>query len=143
MKVYVWLRIASVQAFVHGLLHTIGGVYGKPDPGPAATAVEAMKVNVFPLMGQPRSFWMFYRGMGLGVTVFLMVAAVVFWQLSVLAKNEELRLSPLYWTFLVGFLSFAVISWRYFFAGAWVMELLIAGCLGIAILRSRRVESDS
>jgi hypothetical protein len=48
------------------VLHTIGGVFGKVGPGPATTAVEAMKINQFLLMGQMRSFWDFYRGLGLG-----------------------------------------------------------------------------
>ncbi|MDQ2835100.1 MAG: hypothetical protein M3Y50_15430 [Acidobacteriota bacterium] len=140
MKAYLWLRIGSVLALVHAILHTVGGVYGKPEPGAAATAVAAMKANIFPLMGLPRSFWMFYRGMGLAVTVFLIVSAVALWQLSTLAKVGELRLRPLYWTFGVGFSCFAVISWTYFFAGAWATELLIAGCLGMAIVASGRAD---
>jgi hypothetical protein len=44
-KPALFLRIAAVLTFVHAALHTIGGVFGKPAPGPASVAVQAMKMN--------------------------------------------------------------------------------------------------
>ena len=38
MKPVAFLRIASVLTLIHSILHTIGGVFGKPDPGASATA---------------------------------------------------------------------------------------------------------
>ena len=66
MKPALLLRIAAVLTFIHAVLHTICGVFGKAGPGPAAAAVQAMKMNEFLLMGHTRSFWDFYRGLGLG-----------------------------------------------------------------------------
>jgi hypothetical protein len=65
-KPSLFLRVAAVLTFIHAVLHTIGGVFGKVGPGHAATAVEAMKTNQFLLMGHMRSFWDFCRGLGLG-----------------------------------------------------------------------------
>ena len=87
MKPVIYLRIASALMLLHAVLHTIGGVFGKPQPGPQQAAVTAMKLNQFPLMGAIRSFWGFYRGFGLGITIFLMALAVVLWQLSSLARR--------------------------------------------------------
>jgi hypothetical protein len=129
MKPVVLLRIASVLTFIHALLHTVGGVFAEADPGPAAVAVAAMKANQFPLMGNMRSYWDFYFGMGLCVSIFLTVEAVVFWLLSSLAKTEAARLKPILLTFAVGYLVFAVNSWRYFFVGPVIVEILIALCL--------------
>jgi hypothetical protein len=70
MRPTLFLRIAAVSTFIHAALHTIGGVFGKPSPGPATVAAEAMKMNRFLLMGHTRNYWDFYRGLGLGVTVF-------------------------------------------------------------------------
>ncbi len=36
MKPAIFLRIAAVLTFIHAVLHTIGGVFGKVPPGPAA-----------------------------------------------------------------------------------------------------------
>jgi hypothetical protein len=93
--------IAAVLTFIHAVLHTIGGVFGKVPPGPASIAVEAMKTNQFLLMGQMRSFWDFYRGLGLGVTITLAAESILFWQLASLAKTGLGRLRPIMATFLI------------------------------------------
>jgi len=88
MKPTLFLRIASVLTLIHSVLHTIGGVFSKPDPGPAAVAYRAMQGNQFLLMGHVRSYADFYRGLGLGVTICLTFEAIVFWQLGALAKTH-------------------------------------------------------
>jgi hypothetical protein len=137
MKPVLYLRIASVLAFIHAVLHTIGGVFGKPAPGVQAATVLVMQTNQFPLMGFTRSFWDFYLGMGLAVSIFLTVEALVFWQLAALAKTQAWELRPILATFAVGYLVFAVDSYRFFFFGPVVTEILIALSLGIAILTAK------
>jgi hypothetical protein len=125
--------------FVHALLHTVGGVFGKVAPGAEQTAVDAMKGNVFVAMGVTRTMWEFYRGMGLAVTIFLTLAAVVLWQMAVLAKTEMFPfVRPVLGAFVLGFLLMAVVSWQYFFAGPLVAELLIAACVGMAMIPARQ-----
>jgi len=133
-KPTLFLRIAAVLTFIHAILHTIGGVFGEPGPGPATAAVLAMKMNQFPVMGHTRSFWDFYRGFGLGITIWLTAGAVLFWQLSSLAKTDAPRLRPILATFLVAYTSLAVNSYAYFFLGPVIAEILIAACLGFAIV---------
>jgi hypothetical protein len=138
MKPVIWLRAASALTLLHGVMHTIGGVFGKHEPGPQTIAVAAMKMNQFPVMGHIRSFWDFYTGFGFGVSIDLFVEAVVFWQLSSLARTDSFRLRPIYWTFLLAYLALAVNSYRYFFPPPVIGELLIALCLGMAIASSKR-----
>jgi hypothetical protein len=139
MRTVLFLRIASVLTLIHAVLHTIGGVFGGPDPGVQQATVAVMKANTFPVMGVTRSYEDFYMGLGLVVSVFLTVEAVVFWQLGSLAKTDALRLRPILATFLIGYLGAAVISYRYFFAGPVITEILIALCLGLAIASARQV----
>lgn len=135
----MWLRVASVLTFVHAALHTVGGVFGKVAPGAEQTAVDAMKGNAFVAMGVTRTMWDFYRGMGLAVMIFLTLAAVVLWQMAVLAKTEMFPLvRPVLAAFMLGFLLMAVVSWQYFFAGPLVAELLIAVCVGLAMIPARQ-----
>jgi hypothetical protein len=136
-KPVLFLRIAAVLTFIHAVLHTIGGVFGKVEPGPAAVAVEAMKANQFLLMGHMRSFWDFYRGMGLGATISLTTEAVVFWQLGLLAKTDARRLRPILATFLVAYAALSVNSYAYFFLGPVIVEILIAACLGLAMATAK------
>jgi hypothetical protein len=139
MKPVTYLRAASLLTLLHAVLHTIGGVFGKPEPGPQQTAVAAMKANQFPMMGATRSYWSFYMGMGLAVTIFLTVTAVVLWQLSSLSKTDSYRLRPICWAFLLGFVAMAINSYAYFFPAPVIVELIIAACLGMAIFTSRPV----
>ena len=76
-------------------------------------------------------------GLGLGITIFLTVIAVVLWQLSSLARTDPYRLRPIYWAFLVAFVAMAVNSYLYFFPPPVITELVIAACLAGAIFTSR------
>jgi len=138
MRTVLFLRIASVLTLIHAVLHTIGGVFGAAAPGEQQAVVETMKAHVFPVMGVMRSYWDFHMGMGLVVSVFLTVEAVVFWQLGSLAKTDALKLRPILATFLIGYLGVALVSYRYFFAAPVITEILIALCLGLGIASARQ-----
>lgn len=129
MKPAIFLRIASVLTIVHAVLHTIGGVYSSPDPGPQTIAVTAMKANQFLLMGHTRSYFDFYRGMGLAVTILLVTEGIVFWLLGSLAKSDPMRLRPMLAMFALAYLAMSVNSNAYFFWGPVVTEILIAAFL--------------
>jgi len=137
MKAAIFVRIAAGLVLLHAVLHTVGGVFGKVPGGPAAVAVAAMKANSFVALGNTRTFWDFYRGMGLGVTIFLSMEAVVLWLLAPLVVRYGRELRPVLIAFAIGYLVFAVNSYRYFFLGPVVAEVLIAGCLIAAVVSMR------
>jgi glycerol uptake facilitator-like aquaporin len=137
MKPVIFLRMASVLTVIHAVLHTIGGVFSKADLGAASVAVEAMKANQFLLMGHVRSYWDFYRGLGLTVTILLTAEGIVMWQLASLAKTDAQRLRPMMATFLLAYLVMAVNSNTYFFIGPVIAEILIAMCMAAVILTAK------
>jgi len=132
MKPVIFLRIASVLTLIHAVLHTVGGVFGKPAPG-VATQVAAMMRSRFPFLGVMRSYSDFYLGMGLAVSIFLTAEAIAFWLLASMAKSESARLRPLLAIFLLAYVALAVNSYAFFFAPPVFVELTIAACLGAAI----------
>jgi D-alanyl-lipoteichoic acid acyltransferase DltB (MBOAT superfamily) len=140
MKPVVFLRIASVLTLIHSVLHTIGGVFGKPEPGLAAAAEAVMRANQFVVFGLTRTYFEFYRGLGLGITIFLTAEAIVFWQLGALARKDAVRLRPILATFMVAYLVFALNSYAYFFQMPVIVEALIAACLGMAIATAKAAE---
>ena len=140
MKPTVFLRIASVMTLIHAVLHTIGGVFGKPSPGLEAATVATMKANEFVVFGLTRTYFDFFRGMGLAVSIFLTAEAIVFWQLGTLAQRDAVRLRPILGTFLVAYLAMAVNSYMYFFYLPVGVEVLIAACMGMAIVTAKAVE---
>jgi hypothetical protein len=96
-----------------------------------------MKANQFLLMGHTRSYWEFYRGLGLVVTIMLTAEAVLFWLLGSLAKTDARRLRPIVGTFLVAYAALAVNSYAYFFLAPVITEILIAACLGLAMVTAK------
>jgi hypothetical protein len=141
MKPTLFLRIASVLTLIHAALHTIGGVFGTM-PSNLLPVVKAMQENQAMFMGAMRTMWDFQRGFGLVVSLSLTMEGLVFWQLGTLAKTDALRLRPILTTFLVGYLCFSMISYRYFFVGPVITEILIALCLGLAIAGARQVAAE-
>jgi hypothetical protein len=137
MKSTIFLRIASVLTLIHAILHTIGGVFGKPEPGAASVAVAAMQSNHFFVFGLSRTYADFFRGMGLGAAISMTIDAIVFWQLGSLAKTHALRIRPIVAAFAVAYLALAVNSWFYFFQAPVIVEILIALCLGLAIYAAK------
>ena len=138
MRPTLFLRIASVLTFLHAVLHTVGGVLSPPAHGAEEVAViETMKAHRFDFMGSARGYWDFFFGYGLIISVTLLVLSVLFWYLGSIAKNEPQRVRGMVGLFFLNFFAIMIISWRYFFAGPVVTELLIAVSLALAWFTSR------
>lgn len=137
MKATLLLRVAAILTLVHSILHTAGGVFGKMPAGPATIALAAMRANQFVFMGATRSYWDFQRGLGLAVTIFLTMEAVVFWLLGSVAKRHGRELRPILAIFALGYFAFAADSMIYFFTFAAVVELGIAILLAWAAISAR------
>jgi hypothetical protein len=144
MKPAPFLRIASVLTLIHAIMHTIGGVFGKPQTGVAAMVAATMRSNRFTVLGVTRSYADFYLGMGLGITISLTMEAAVFWLIASLAKSDAMRLRrPILAVFLAGYLAFAVNSSFFFFSGPVIGEILIALCLGAAIVTAKPANQEA
>ncbi len=130
MKPTIWLRVASILTLVHAVLHTVGGVFGKPTYGSEQIAViETMKAHQFLVMGSPRTYWDFHFGYGLFLSICLLVEAVLFWQLGEIAKSQPKLIRPILAAFILAFCGTAIVAGRYFFVAPAITEVLIAGCL--------------
>lgn len=141
MKPVLFLRIASVLTLIHSILHTVGGVFGKPVNGVAAAVAANMRTQ-FPAFGVMRSYSDFYMGMGFGVTIFLTMDALLFWLLASMAKRDAARLRPLMVVFAMGYSAFALNSYTFFFSFPVIAELLIVACLVAAIVTAKTVDLD-
>lgn len=131
MKPATLLRIAAILTLIHFASHTFGGMLGAPKPA-QIPVLEVMKSHHFDVMGSSRSYWDFYFGFGMFVSVNLLIQAVLFWQLATFAKTGWSQIRPIVLLFSLGYLVFALLSWKYFFVGPLVFEIAIAACLGWA-----------
>ena len=141
MKSSTFLRIASVITFLYFAGHT-AGIPWTPAVGPGeAPVLEAMKAHSFDVLGSKRTYWDFYFGFGVVISGYLMVQAVVLWQLGSLAKAEPSRVSGIAASLLIAFIVNAFLAWRYFFAIPAVMAISISGCLALALVFSGRFKA--
>jgi len=118
---------------IHCILHTIGGVLSSPKHGSEELAVvEAMKAHTFNVMGSMRSYWDFFFGYGLGVTITLLIQSLLFWQLATISKANAVWTRPILLLFFFNFVAMSAVVWRYLFIAPAITELLIAACLAAA-----------
>jgi hypothetical protein len=136
MKPVIYLRVASILTLIHAVLHTVGGVFGKPVSGQAAMIAASMRTR-FEVFGVMRSYADFYRGMGLGITIALTMDAAVLWVLASMARSDSARLRPIMAVFCVGYIAFTLNSLTFFFSGPVIAEILIVLSIGAAIVTAR------
>lgn len=128
------MRIAAILSLINGVGHTIG-VFSSPKHGAQEIALlEDMKSHHFDVMGSVRSYWDFLFGYGLFITIGLLVQAILFWQLAAFAKTNPAWTRPIVALFFFNCIGVAIVSWKYFFIGPVVAQLLIAACLGVAFV---------
>ena len=130
MRTILFLRIASVLAIIHAVLHMIGGVLSKPNNGAREIAViDAMKSQSFNVMGSMRTYWDFFYGYGWLLGIALLVEGILFWQLGTIAKTNARLIRPIAVLFCLNFLAATVIAFKYFFIAPAITEILIAASL--------------
>ena len=129
------LRTASIVALLQGLAHTVLIVSATPKHGPDEVAVlGAMKAHRFDFLGSMRSYWDFYFGYALFVALTCVIEAVLFWQLAGLAAAHPALARPIVALFCGANIAFALLAAKYFFVTPIVPDVVIAVCLGVALL---------
>jgi hypothetical protein len=112
--------------------HTIGFRQVDPRWG-ADNVVGSMRSVSFPVQGFNRSYWDFFSGFGFFVSVLLVFAAVLAWQLGSMSREGLSEMPVVRWSFAICFVFIAVLTWRYFFVAPGVFSTLVAlGLVGAA-----------
>jgi len=137
MKSPLLLRIASVISLLFAAGHSLGG-RDSWSPMGETDVLRAMKDVRFETMGVTRTYWDFYLGFGLSLSVFLLLQAVQLWQLAAIAKRDPSMARPMTLSVLVASLASAAIAWRFIFAVPAFFALALAACLALALLASFR-----
>ena len=83
--------------------------------------------------GFTRSYWHFYVGFGLVISVYLLAQAVLLWQLASLAKANPVGTRPVIAVFFATAVLTTVLAWMFFFLPPLVINAVIAVFLGLAL----------
>lgn len=130
----VLYRIAAVLILLFDLGHSAGCPWSDPAWG---VDLGAIRLSHFQILGFSRTYWDFYVGFGLFVSVLLLLAAVLAWQLAGLPAQTLPLLRSTAWALALCFAALTVLSWMYFFIIPIVFSSVVTLCLAIAAWRSR------
>jgi hypothetical protein len=128
LKVSVLYRIASVCLLLFAVGHTVGFRQSDPKWGVDALLASMRSIH-FDVQGFNRTYWDFFVGFGLFVTVFLLFASVVAWQLGSLPAETLGQVRGIAWALAICCAAVTVLSWRYFFVVPIVFSIVITVCL--------------
>ena len=131
MRVSLLYRVASGLLVLFAIGHTLG--FRRTDPRWGAdSVVGSMRTTRFNVDGLSRTYWDFFTGFGLFVTIFLLFAAILAWELGGLVKDQLMPLLVVSWAFAICFVCITVLSWMYFFIIPGVFSSVIGLCLVLA-----------
>ncbi|MDP9160353.1 MAG: hypothetical protein M3O09_09020 [Acidobacteriota bacterium] len=126
MKASTLYRIAALLILLFDIGHTVGFPWSDPK---WAVDLGQMRSVHFDIQGFSRTYWDFYVGFGLFVTVFLLLAAILAWQLGGLPAETLARMRLTAWGLALCFGAVTVLSWQHFFMAPIVFSMVIMVCL--------------
>lgn len=144
MRFFTPFRLAGYLAILFCAGHTFGGMLAQSSLGVAADEVfGAMKATHFRFNGADCTWYGFWLGFGLIVSIFLLLVAWAAFVLDGVSHAVWSQLAPLAWGLVVAMLFNGIVSWRYFFAGPTILSVLIAALLTLGAIRKRRLLASS
>lgn len=131
MKTRLALRIASILTFLFAAGHSLGGMKSW-SPAGDNDILRAMRSVHFNAAGVSRTYLDFYMGFGWTLSIFLLLQAVLLWQLATIARTDPRIVRPSIAAFFLATLASAVVSWELILPNAVIFSAAIAICLGFA-----------
>ena len=132
MRSSLLYKVSAALLVLFAIGHTIG--FRQVDPRwNADGVVSGMRGVNFEVQGFRRSYWDFYAGFGFFVSVLLVFAAILAWQLGSMPREALAAIPVIRWSFAICFVVITAFTWRYFFVAPGVFSSLVAmGLLGAA-----------
>ena len=132
MKPSTLLRVASIITLALFAGHSSGFPWTPDRSAGSDSLIGQMKSLHFDVMGFSRSYWDFYVGFGLTISVLLLLAVIILWKLASDAKTTPRRTRPFIGMLLAAFTAIAILDWVYFFTAPLVLSIVIAVSLAFA-----------
>ena len=137
MKPTLLYRIAAVLYVLLAAAHTVGFQRFVPPTAEGVAVRDAMRDVHFTLHGGTFSYGGFYTGFGLSVSLYMLFAAFLAWQLGALAKRDPAAVGPLAIAFCAMQVAQLIVCLVYFFTAPIIFEGAIALALALAAWRVR------
>jgi hypothetical protein len=136
-----WLyRIAAVLLVLFAILHTIGFRQNIPGAGSVIVAMQSTHIDA---QGFSRSYWDFFSAFGLFFSVFLLLAAVLAWQLSRIPPGTFGPFArQTAWALAISFVIVTALSWEFAFTAPIVFSMVVMLLLVGAAWLSPKPKAD-
>lgn len=139
MKYFAPFRVAAYLLILFCAGHTMGGMLSQRSLGLASDAVFAsMKAVHFTFNGSTCTWYGFWFGLGLMVSVFLLFSALLAWRLAAVGAASWPIVAPIAWALAASYACIAALSWAYFFAGPGVLASAVTLLLVVGVIRKPR-----
>jgi hypothetical protein len=135
-KPHILLRIASILGLLFAAGHTAGAPWTTAKSVAAQGVAMMMQKVHFDVMGNERSYFDFYYGFGVSISVYLIAQAIVLWQVGEVTKTNPAAARPIMLTLFVSYLAVGVITVMYFFAPPIVFSAVICALIAWAWFKS-------
>ena len=131
MKTALLYRISSLLLVLFAPGHTMG--FRRIDPRwRIDSLVSQLRSTRFDVQGFSRTYWDFFTGFGFFVTILLLFASIVSWQLGGLPKESLSTMRLTAWGMALTFVIVTFLSYRYFFIIPVVFSAVVALLLVLA-----------
>lgn len=130
------LRISSVASFLTAIGHTLGGRKSWSPMGPNPV-LEAMQSVPFKVFGVTRTYLDFYRGFGFCLSVFMLLQAVLLWQLAGSVRTNPASARPMIASFLIASIAVGILTAVFIVPIPAAFTAVIVVSLAAAFLKSR------
>src|SRR5205085_9254488 len=94
MKSWIWFRALAVVLAIFTLGHTLGSRHAITASPEEAAVITGMQLYRVPVMGFLRSYWEFYRGLSITISVLLAALMVIAWQVGTLSRRNPQEARP-------------------------------------------------
>jgi len=135
MRASLLYRIAAILLLLLAIGHAMGFRQIDPKWG-IDSMIQSMRSIHFNANGSDRTYWDFFVGCGLFVTVLMVLASIVLWQLGGLSPETLASMRITAWGFVFCFAVLVYLSWRYLFFLPMIHSGAVLLCLGLAAWRS-------
>jgi hypothetical protein len=137
MKSSQWLRAASVLSLLFAAGHTLGAINSWSPIG-ESDVLQRMRSFHFETMSVTRSYLNLYLGFGFIIGIYLLLQAVLLWQLASYSQHQPARVRPLVASFFIASLALCALTWEFIFPVPVMFSVAITIALGMTLRAAGR-----
>lgn len=140
MKGRVPFVLSALLLVLFAAGHTYGFLAFKPASAEGLAVLSSMHTVSFTFGRSTHTYWDFYLGFGLFVSIYLLLAAVLAWELPVVREASHACYLVLAAALVIAQVLAALLSYKFFHGPPLVLSVAIVVCLAWGMLASSRSE---